>query len=228
MESKASARILLRRWREPAVRSRGTLPVEGLESDVLVHRGRYGIVHVEALDEAGARFGCGFCQGQDRPRRAPLVVAQNDDPFARGVRAGAMIGRRRPPRARSLLTGDLPAEELDPQWYLVHIRTPHAHLAGAQRVGDATVVAGHDEETSWPDDPRSLPGLRVHVPDGSRDREWRDVRVAYAGGQCDDPDSPHFEDLTPFWRSGHGVPIAWTRDEVAVATTATLRLTPPR
>jgi acyl-homoserine lactone acylase PvdQ len=219
---------LLRRWRQPAVRTSGTLAVDGLASDVLVHRCRYGIVHVEALDEHGLWLACGFCQGQDRPRRASVMAAGSEDPFAAGVRAGATVGRRRSPLASGLLAGDLPAGEVEPQWYLVHLRAPGIHLAGAQRIGEAAVVAGHDDKVSWPEGSCSLPGLRFRVPDGSLDRDWRDVRVAYPGGQCDDADSAHFEDLTPFWRSGHGVPIAWTRDEVAVATVTTLRLTPLR
>lgn len=219
-----TARVLLRRWATSPVIASGSVVVEGLEADVLVHRDRYGIVHIEALTEADGWFASGFCQGQDRPRRAPAAVSGLNDRFSTGVRAGATSGRRRAPLPLGLLTGDLPAHELQPPWYLVHLRTPTLHLAGAQELGSAHAVAGHDERTSWPPDPEKLHDLRFQLSaDPGRER-WAGLRVAYPGGQSDDPDSAHLDDLSTFWRSGHGVPIAWTRDDVAVATTATLRL----
>lgn len=219
--------MLVRRWTVPATRTTGVLAVEGLDADVLIRRDRYGIVHIEAAGYDDACFASGFCQGQDRSRRAQVASGAGGR-FESGVRAGSTLGRRRAPLPAIVLARDLPAEDVEPPWYLVHLRTPGLHVAGAQAVGGPEIVAGHDEVILWPSPPGSLNLLRMELKPDVPPRDWGALRVAYPGGQCDDPESPHFEDLTPFWHSAHGVPLAWTRDEVAVATRATLRLTSSR
>jgi len=51
-------------------------------------------------------------------------------------------------------------------------------------------------------------------------------RFVIAGGQSGNPGSPHYADLFALWQRGEGVPIAWSDDAVAAATTERLHLTP--
>ncbi|MBA3350182.1 MAG: penicillin acylase family protein, partial [Actinobacteria bacterium] len=71
--------------------------------------------------------------------------------------------------------------------------------------------------------PLAMPTLRMAVEVG----DWDNTRFVLAGGQSGNPLSPHYDDLFEVWRRGGGVPIAWSRESVAAATVATLRLSPP-
>ncbi len=53
---------------------RGTVRVEGLHRPVTIRRDRWGIPHIEALDDHDAWFGLGFCQGQDRAFQLELIL----------------------------------------------------------------------------------------------------------------------------------------------------------
>ena len=44
----------------------GTLSLPGLHGPITLRRDRYDIAYIEAQDDAGAWFGLGYCQAQDR------------------------------------------------------------------------------------------------------------------------------------------------------------------
>jgi penicillin amidase len=122
--------------------------------------------------------------------------------------------------------GDCPwgkARPLTLEHLLMH-RTP---LRSAFNVGPVPI--GGDEHTPChasvlPLDPlgpvRSLPNLRAVIDVG----EWSNSRFALAGGASGNPFSPHYTDLFELWRTGQGVPIAFTPQEVRAATVQELRL----
>ncbi len=65
-------------------------------------------------------------------------------------------------------------------------------------------------------------GMRMVVEVGN----WPASRFVIAGGQSENPLSPHYGDLFEYWKRGDGVPMAWTPDEVGRATRQTLVLEP--
>jgi penicillin amidase len=54
--------------------TQGTLRVPGLQSNVRIHRDRWGIPHIEADNDLDAYFAIGFCHGQDRPFQLELFL----------------------------------------------------------------------------------------------------------------------------------------------------------
>jgi penicillin amidase len=47
-------------------------------------------------------------------------------------------------------------------------------------------------------------------------------------GQSGDPESQHYRDLAPLWRSGSYFPLAYTRKAVEGVTERVIRLVPDR
>ncbi len=68
----------------------------------------------------------------------------------------------------------------------------------------------------------NLPSLRAVFDVGA----WHNSRFVLPAGQSGNPLSPHYDDLFALWQRGEGVPIAFTPDEVRVATVQTLTLIP--
>ncbi len=68
----------------------------------------------------------------------------------------------------------------------------------------------------------NIASLRMVVDVGA----WSNSRFSLPGGQSGNPLSPHYDDLLPLWLRGEGVPIAWTEEEIRLATIQTLVLTP--
>jgi penicillin amidase len=89
--------------------------------------------------------------------------------------------------------------------------------------GDANTLS---QASAMPLDPTGNPGfiasLRMVVDVGA----WENCRFILPAGQSGNPFSPHYADQFPLWRSGEGVPIAWSDDAVRRATRRTLRLVP--
>ena len=69
----------------------------------------------------------------------------------------------------------------------------------------------------------NIASLRVVIDVGN----WSNSRYVLPGGQSGNPLSPHYGDMFPLWQKGEGVPIAWTEEEVRLATVATLELSSP-
>jgi penicillin amidase len=90
--------------------------------------------------------------------------------------------------------------------------------------GGDTYTVG--QSTVYPNEPLANPGaiasLRIVMDVG----DWERTEVALPGGQSGNPLSPHYADMLPLWRRGEGVPLAWSREAVARATTESLRLVP--
>ena len=72
------------------------------------------------------------------------------------------------------------------------------------------------------DETDTIAGMRMVVDVGT----WSASRFVLAGGQSGNPLSPHYTDLFELWRQGEGVPMAWTEEEVRIAATQTLVLSP--
>lgn len=64
--------------------------------------------------------------------------------------------------------------------------------------------------------------VRVVVDVGA----WDNSVCINAPGQSGDPRSPHYQDLAPLWAKGEYVPMLYSRDKIAAATTARITLTP--
>src|SRR3954466_1918669 len=62
----ASFGIWHRLFRQPLPKTRGSLPVKGLEASVTIARDRFGVPRIEARSEIDLCFGHGFCMAQDR------------------------------------------------------------------------------------------------------------------------------------------------------------------
>jgi penicillin amidase len=69
-------------------RIQGTLRLEGPREQIVIHRDRYGIPHVEAGGDEDAAFALGFCHGQDRAFQLELLLR-----LARGTLA-ELVGKR--------------------------------------------------------------------------------------------------------------------------------------
>ena len=72
------------------------------------------------------------------------------------------------------------------------------------------------------DNPGYLPTTRAVI-------DLADVeasRWSLAGGQSGNPRSPHYRDLFDLWYRGEAIPIPWSEEAVAAATTSTLLLAP--
>lgn len=123
------------------------------------------------------------------------------------------------------------------RWAWGHIRTLTLRHASGERPllgrvfnrgpfpwgGDVNTVS-----VSAPDpvdpivNPLSIASLRMVVDVGN----WDEGRFSLPGGQSGNPLSPHYDDLLPLWRTGEGVPIAWSPEALRRTTRATLRLAP--
>jgi len=68
------------------------------------------------------------------------------------------------------------------------------------------------------------PSVRLVVDVG----KWDNSRAVNHPGQSGDPDSPHYRDLAPLWRSGHYFLLAYTRKAVDSVTERVIRLLPAR
>ena len=112
-----------------------------------------------------------------------------------------------------------------------HLRHPLGRAAPFDRLGVGPVAIGGDANTVAqagvrPTDPLANPAAianhRMVVdladPDASR--------FVVAGGQSGNPLSPHYADLFELWAAGASVPMAWSPDAVAAATTDVLTLRP--
>lgn len=89
--------------------------------------------------------------------------------------------------------------------------------------GDANTVAQAGANPLSPlDNPGAIANHRTVIDLGDPERS----RYVLAGGQSGNPLSPHYADLFELWRRGEAVPIPWSREAVAAATVATLRLVP--
>ncbi|HEY1861714.1 MAG TPA: penicillin acylase family protein [Gemmataceae bacterium] len=89
--------------------------------------------------------------------------------------------------------------------------------------GDANTIAQAAVKPLDPTgDPGFMPSLRMVVDVGN----WSASRFALPGGQSGNPLSPHYADQLPLWLKSEGVPIAWTEEEIAGATAASLILRP--
>lgn len=58
------------------------------------------------------------------------------------------------------------------------------------------------------------------------DASLADAGFVLRGGQSGNPCSRHYDDQLPLWRRGDAVPMPWSEEAVAKATTETLRLEP--
>ncbi|MGH2427573.1 MAG: penicillin acylase family protein [Candidatus Limnocylindria bacterium] len=89
--------------------------------------------------------------------------------------------------------------------------------------GDANTVAQAGVNPLSPlANPDAIANHRTVIDLGDPERS----RYVLAGGQSGQPLSPHYADLFELWRRGEAVPIPWSREAVAAATVATLRLVP--
>ncbi len=70
--------------------------------------------------------------------------------------------------------------------------------------------------------PSAIASLRMAVDVGN----WDASRFSLPGGQSGNPVSPHYADQVDPWRTGTGVPMPYSEDAVAEATTTTLFLVP--
>lgn len=68
------------------------------------------------------------------------------------------------------------------------------------------------------------PSVRLVVDVG----KWDNSRAVNHPGQSGDPESPHYRDLAPLWRSGRCFPLAYTRTAVEGVTERVIRLLPAR
>jgi penicillin amidase len=68
------------------------------------------------------------------------------------------------------------------------------------------------------------PSIRIVVDLGN----WDNSRAVNHPGQSGDPDSPHYRDLAPMWRSGQYFPLLYTRKAVESATEKRISLVPKR
>lgn len=66
------------------------------------------------------------------------------------------------------------------------------------------------------------PSVRVVVDVGN----WDNSRAINHPGQSGDPDSPHYRDLAPMWRSGQYFPLLYSREAVEGATGEKIMLMP--
>jgi penicillin G amidase len=66
------------------------------------------------------------------------------------------------------------------------------------------------------------PSIRIVVDLGN----WDNSRAVNYPGQSGDPDSPHYRDLAPLWRTGQYVPLLYTRKAVEAATEKRFELVP--
>lgn len=87
----------------------------------------------------------------------------------------------------------------------------------ANTIGQAAVHLANPITTSF-----CVASMRMVVDVG----DWSASRFILPGGQSGNPLSPHYADQLPLWQSGKGIPIAWSLEEVAQTTRATLRLLP--
>ncbi|HEY7155568.1 MAG TPA: penicillin acylase family protein, partial [Gemmataceae bacterium] len=55
-------------------RTQGTLRVPGPQTNLRIHRDRWGIPYIEADNELDAYFGIGFCHGQDRAFQLEILL----------------------------------------------------------------------------------------------------------------------------------------------------------
>jgi penicillin amidase len=69
-----------------------------------------------------------------------------------------------------------------------------------------------------------IASLRAVMPVG----DWDNSRFVLPGGQSGNPFSRHYDDQIPLWKTGTGIPIAWSDDAIKAATVHTLRLEPLR
>jgi penicillin amidase len=67
-----------------------------------------------------------------------------------------------------------------------------------------------------------LPTLRAVLDVG----DWERCRFALAGGQSGNPTSPHYADQIDVWRTGEGIPIAWSEETIARRCRHELMLVP--
>jgi penicillin amidase len=89
--------------------------------------------------------------------------------------------------------------------------------------GDAnTISQASVSPLHLPSDPGFFPSLRMVVDVGN----WSASRFSLPGGQSGNPLSPHYDDQAPVWLKNEGIAIAWTEEEIAAATRATLHLKP--
>ena len=70
--------------------------------------------------------------------------------------------------------------------------------------------------------PTHIQSLRMVVDVG----DWDKSRWVLPGGQSGNPFSPHYSDQLAPWRSGGGIPIAWSAEAVASAAVSRLDLSP--
>ncbi len=89
--------------------------------------------------------------------------------------------------------------------------------------GDANTVAQAAVDPFDPfGNPLFTPSLRVVIHVG----RWSESRFALPGGQSGNPASPHYDDQLPYFQSGEGISIPWSRDEVEREARETLELLP--
>jgi penicillin amidase len=89
--------------------------------------------------------------------------------------------------------------------------------------GDSATVP--QASTSWLDptgNPIGIASMRLALEVG----DWESFRASTAGGQSGNPLSPHYDDLIAPWRTGEGVPIAWSPEAIRRRARATLVLQP--
>jgi penicillin amidase len=70
--------------------------------------------------------------------------------------------------------------------------------------------------------PPVIASLRAVMPVG----DWDNARFVLPGGQSGNPFSEHYDDQLPLWKTGSGIPIAWSESAVRAATVHSLRLEP--
>ena len=95
---------------------------------------------------------------------AMLLRELGDERLPIGSNAWA-AGANRTPRARALLANDPHlALQMPGVWYLVDLRAPGYHVAGAALPGCPTVVLGHNESVAWGATDGTVTSLSVFRP----------------------------------------------------------------
>jgi penicillin amidase len=168
-------------------------------------------VMLEALEHPAGRFGAGAVAKRDRLLLDTLAAAWRDMERLQG-----------PDSARW-------------QWGALHVNlSVHPFSAAVDAAQRARIDVGPlprggseftpNQSVARADDFRetSGPSVRLLVDVGN----WDGSRAVNHPGQSGDPDSPHYRDLAPLWRSGAYFPLAYTRPAVERVTERVIRLLP--
>lgn len=184
MPARPGTRSLLRALGRRLPRTRGELRVAGLNDEVVVHRDRWGIPHVDAAGDADAWFALGFCHGQDRAFQLELLARAGRGMLAELLGAAALpidrlsrtLGFRRVALAQ--------VGRLDPDV----LETLEAYVAGINAAAGCTprpheLVLLRAQRSAWTvEDVLAFEGLQSLALAGSWDTELARQAILEADG----------------------------------------------